>query len=85
MLFARGGECSSGTKSFVVVVNGNRKSALSLVLTNYILFEESENLFRLRKFDIFKSFLNALTKLFFDDFVAEFNALVANEYSRSGN
>jgi hypothetical protein len=54
-------------------------------LTDYVLVKESLDFTRLRKIDFLKTSGNLLAELFLDDFVAEINALITDEYATTGD
>ena len=69
--------------ALVVVVHGHGQSTLGGVLADHVLLQVIVDLLRARELDVV-GFLD-LGEFLFDDFVAQFNALIANVDARPGN
>jgi len=69
--------------TLVVVVDGHRHDALGLLLPNDVLVEEAVDLARAGQ--LFKTNLGRLREFFFDDLVAEIDALIADIDAGSGD
>ena len=85
VLFASSREGSARLDSLVVVVYGNRERLLGLVLTDYVFAKKRVNLFGLWQVEFFDLLSQGLAQLFFDDLVAELDALVADIDARAGD
>ncbi len=80
-----GRELAACPHPLVVVVDGDRERPLRRLLADHILFEEAEDLFRLRKLELAGLGLAGLGEALFDDLVAELDALVADVDAGTGD
>src|SRR6266403_627989 len=71
-----------GLQPLVMVVDGDRQNSLGPLLTDDVFVQDFLDFLRLRK--LVARTLSALLELFPDDVVAQFDALVADEYRRAG-
>src|SRR5450759_169781 len=67
-----------------MIINGNRKYLLGLILTNYVLIQIFLDFFWLQQ-TIFGIFLYCLIFFFLNNITAKLNALVADICCRTGN
>jgi len=68
------------TQAFVVVVDGHRQDPLGLLLTNYVLVEESRNFLRGRQIALGALAPLLTGDLVADDVVAELDTLITDEH-----
>ena len=68
----------AGVDALVVVVDRDRERLLGPLLTDHILVEDVVDLFGLRNVPQPEVLVDVLVELFFDDLVAELDALVAD-------
>ena len=61
-----------------MIVNRDRERFLGAFLPDHVLIEDVVDLFRLRDVAKLQILIDVLVELFFDDLVAELDALVAN-------
>src|SRR5215469_10597608 len=74
-----------GVDALVMVVHGDRERFLRAVLADDVLVQDVVDLFRLRDIAKPEILIDVLVELFFDDLVAELDALVADVDARSGD
>ena len=73
----------AGVDTLIVIVHGHRQGFFGRLLADYVLVQDFLNLLRsgyVAEFDI-----NFIVHLFFNDLVAQLDALVANVNARSGD
>ena len=76
---------AAGVDPLVVVVDRDRQRFLGALLPDHILVEDVIDLFGLRDVPQPQVLIDVLVELFFDDLVAELDALIANVNAGTGD
>jgi hypothetical protein len=76
---------AAGLQALVVVVDRDREDLLGLDLADHVLVEDLADLVRAGKVALLRLLPGVGARLFTDDVVAEVDALVADEYRRTGD